>query len=65
MRHCSLLITGGVAFGLYGLFTLPAYYLAGNDLLRVAAEVAIFLLGGIFATEAGHTGTQIQDTRGG
>jgi len=29
---------------------MPAVYLAGNDLLRIAAEVSVFMLGGIFAT---------------
>jgi hypothetical protein len=49
---------GGMAIGLYRLFSLPMIHAAGIDtLLWVAAKGAVFLLGGIFATEAGHTGT--------
>jgi hypothetical protein len=38
--------------GAYSLFQ-PAVYFTNNDLLRVTAEVMVFLAGGIFATEAG------------
>ena len=38
--------------GAYSIFRLPAVYFADNDVLRVAAELTVFLAGGCFATEA-------------
>ena len=38
--------------GAYSIFRLPAVYFADNDILRVAAELTVFLAGGFFATEA-------------
>jgi hypothetical protein len=61
-----LLINGGIAFGLYGLFSLPMVHAAGIDtLLWVAAKGTVFLVGGIFATEAGHIDRKRKHKRGG
>jgi len=49
----ALVLNTGAAVGAYTLIQLPAVYFADNDLLRVTAELSVFLAGGFFAVEAG------------